>query len=52
MKLSMVLEAYVVLCVTESDFFGEKKKMPQKWGKRTKNGPKIGFFEFIGKFCC
>ena len=28
----------------------EKKILPQKLGKWTKNGPETGFFEFIEKF--
>ena len=36
------------LCVTESDFAG--KNLLKKLGKWAKNGPKIGFFEFIEKF--
>ena len=40
----MVLDAHMVLCVTEPDFL--KIFFPQIWGG---NGPKIGFFEFIGK---
>ena len=43
----MVLDAHVVLCVTVGFF--EKKILPQKWGKWGKNGPKIGFFEFVKK---
>ena len=42
----MVLKACVVLCVTEPDFFWEKKK----GSKIGENEPKIGFFEFIGNF--
>ena len=41
----MVLEAHVLLCVTEADFF-LKKFCP----KNGENGPKIGLFGFIGKF--
>ena len=41
LKLSMVLEVYVLLCVPEPDFFCPKNG---------ENGPKIGFLGFIGKF--
>ena len=37
----------MVLCITEPDFFGKKKKRSLKNGR---NGLKIGFFEFIGNF--
>ena len=43
----MVLETHMKLCVTEPDFPGNF--VSQKWGKWAKNGPKTGFFEFIGK---
>ena len=45
----MVLETHIKLCVTGPDFL-EKKILPQKLGKWTKNGPKTGFFKFIEKF--
>ena len=41
LKLSMVLEVYVLLCVPEPDFFCPKNG---------ENDPKIGFLGFIGKF--
>ena len=41
----MVLETHMKLCVTEPEIF-----LPQKLGKWTTNGPKIGFFEFIETF--
>ena len=41
----MVLDARVLLCVTDPDFF-LKKFLSQNW----ENGPKIRFFGFIGKF--
>ena len=51
LKLSMVLEAHVLLCVTGPDFlrvtgpdFFKKIFLPQKWGKWAKNGPKPGVF--------
>ena len=43
-----MLEVHVVLCVTEPDFFLKKTFAPKI--KNGKNGPKIGFFEFIEKF--
>ena len=45
----MVLETHIKLCVKEPDFPG-KFSLSQKLGKWTRNGPKTGFFEFIGKF--
>ena len=45
----MMLEPQVNLCVREPDFMG-KIFFPQKLGKWAKNGPKQGFFKFIGKF--
>ena len=42
LKLGMVLEAHLVLCVTEPDFL-KNIFFP-------KSGPEIGFFELIGKF--
>ena len=41
----MVLDARVLLCVTDPDSF-LKKFLSQNW----ENGPKIRFFGFIGKF--
>ena len=38
-----------MLCVTVPDFL-KIIFLPQKWEKWAKNGPKIAFFEFIGKF--
>ena len=49
LKLSMVLGAHVLLCVTGPDFF-KKIFLSQKWRKWAKNEPKTGFFEFTGKF--
>ena len=40
----MILEAYLVLCMTEPGFL--KKNFCLNNGE---NGPKIGFFKFIGK---
>ena len=48
LKLSMVLEAHVLLRVTAGFFFFNF--LFQKWGKWAKNGPRIGFFRFIGTF--
>ena len=45
----MVVETHMKLCVTESDFPG-KLFLGQKLRKWTQNGPKTGFFKFIGKF--
>ena len=45
----MVLESHVTLCVTELDSLG-KFFLPLKLGKETQNGPKTGFFQFIGKY--
>ena len=45
----MVPENHMKLCVTEL-YFLEKKFLPKKLGKWTKNGSKAGFFEFIEKF--
>ena len=45
----MVVETHMKLCVTESDFPG-KFFLGQKLRKWTQNGPKTGFFKFIGKF--
>ena len=57
LKLSMVLVAHVLLCVTRPDvlcvtgpYFFKKIFLPPKWGKWAKNGRKTGFFKFIGKF--
>ena len=44
----MVLESHVT-CVTELDSLG-KFFLPLKLGKETQNGPKTGFFQFIGKY--
>ena len=44
----MALETH--MHVTELDFPG-KFFLPPKLGECTQNGPKTGFFEFIGKFC-
>ena len=41
-----MLETHMKLCVTEPDF-PEKVFLPQKLGKWSK----IGFFEYIDKFC-
>ena len=41
----MVLEAHVVLCVTEPDFF-KIIYLPPKWGK-SKNGPKFVFLNLL-----
>ena len=41
----MMLETFIKLCVTGSEFL-QKKFLHQNWGK----GPKIGFFEFAEKF--
>ena len=46
-KLCMVLEAYVLLCVTAGFFFFIIIYFCPKSGE---NGPKIGFIGFIGKF--
>ena len=46
LKLPIVLESYVMLCVIEPDFFFFLIFCPTNTG----NGPKIGFFGFIGKF--
>ena len=35
LELNMVLQAYVVLCMTEADFF-ENHVLPPKWGKQAK----------------
>ena len=45
LKLGVVLEAHMVLCMAELDFW-EKIFCPQNG----EIGPKIWFFEFIGKF--
>ena len=45
LKLSMMLEDYLVWCLTKSDFL-KIIVLPQKWVKWAKNV----FFEFIGKF--
>ena len=45
----MVSETHMKLCVTEPDFLG-KFFFDQKLGERAQNGPKTGFFQFIGKF--
>ena len=45
----MVLEAHVLLCVTEP-YFLKIILLLQKCGKCAKNEPKIRFFEFIRKF--
>ena len=45
LKFGMVLEFHVKLCVPEPDFLGNFF-CPKKW----ENGPKTGFFQFIGKF--
>ena len=44
----LVLETHMNMCVTEQDFLG-KTFLPKTLGKRTKDGPKIGFFEFLLK---
>ena len=44
----MVPESHVKLCVAELDF-PEKNILPSKMGKLVQNGPKTGFFQFIGK---
>ena len=49
LKLSMVLGVHVFVCVTEADFL-KRIFLPKKWGKWANNRPKIGLFEFIGKF--
>ena len=45
----MALEFQLKLCVTELHFPGEKLLTP-KLGKWAQNGPKTGFFQFIGNF--
>ena len=45
LELSRVLGAHEVLCMTEPDFSGKKYFCP----KNMESGPKIGFFEYIGK---
>ena len=45
LKVTMVLEAHVVLCMTELEFWKRIFLLP-KWGKWAKTG----IFEFIGKF--
>ena len=44
-----MLETHMKLCMAEPDF-QEKLFLPQKFGKRTKNRPEAGFFEFIKEF--
>ena len=44
LKLSIVLDAHVLLCEARP-YFWKKSFCPQNW----ENGPKSGFFEFIGK---
>ena len=43
----MLENPYEVVC--DSRIF-EKKKLPRKLGKCTKNGPKAEFFDFIEEF--
>ena len=45
----MMLETHIELCVTELDFL-RKKVFAPKLEKSAQNGPKTGFFQFIGKF--
>ena len=45
----MVQETHVKLCMAEPDF-PEKKFLPPKLRKWTKNGPKTRLFEFTEKF--
>ena len=42
----MMLGTHVLLCVTEPDFL-KKIFLPKKWAK---NGQKVEYFKFIGKF--
>ena len=46
LKLSIMLEAHVLLCVTEPDFL-VKIPLPKKWGKWAKNRQKWGFFNLL-----
>ena len=43
-----MLETHMKLCPTELDF-SEKIFFALKMGEMAKNGPKTGFFAFIGK---